>query len=226
MVLMLKEKEKSDRDCFIESNLRLVHSLCKRFSGRGIEYDDLYQAGCMGLIKATDAFDKERGLCFSTYAVPVIMGEIRRLFRDGGAVKVSRSVKELSLKIAREKQKLEQKLCREPTVCEIAAALEVSPEEITEALCASQPTVSLTYDGEDGICETDLPTVSTEDEISDKLLLDFALEKLSENEKQIVKLRYYNSLTQSKTAEILNMTQVQVSRSEKKILTKLRGIIK
>ena len=154
------------------------------------------------------------------------MGEIRRLFRDGGAVKVSRSVKELSLKIAREKQKLEQKLCREPTVCEIAAALEVSPEEITEALCASQPTVSLTYDGEDGICETDLPTVSTEDEISDKLLLDFALEKLTENEKQIVKLRYYNSLTQSKTAEILNMTQVQVSRSEKKILTKLRGIIK
>ena len=219
-------KQKTDRELFIENNLGLVRALCVRFSGRGIEYDDLYQAGCMGLVKATDAFDSERGLCFSTYAVPVIMGEMRRLFRDGGAVKVSRSVKELSLKIAREKQKLEQKLCREPTVCEIAAALEVSPEEITEALCASQPTVSLTYNGEDGICETDLPTVSTEDEISDKLLLDFALEKLSENEKQIVKLRYYNSLTQSKTAEILNMTQVQVSRSEKKILAKLRGIIR
>ena len=129
---MLKEKEKSDRDCFIESNLRLVHSLCKRFSGRGIEYDDLYQAGCMGLIKATDAFDKERGLCFSTYAVPVIMGEIRRLFRDGGAVKVSRSVKELGMKISRERQKLEQKLCREPTVKELALSLGVSPEELTE----------------------------------------------------------------------------------------------
>ena len=162
--------DKKAREELVIGNLRLVLSVIQRFANRGENPDDLFQVGCIGLIKATDAFDTERGLCFSTYAVPVIMGEMRRLFRDGGAVKVSRSVKELSLKIAREKQKLEQKLCREPTVCEIAAALEVSPEEITEALCASQPTVSLTYDGEDGICETDLPTVSTEDEISDKLL--------------------------------------------------------
>lgn len=219
-------KEKNDRDCFIENNLGLVHSLCKRFSGRGIEYDDLFQAGCMGLVKATDAFDSERGLCFSTYAAPVIMGEIRRLFRDGGAVKVSRSVKELALKVAREKQMLEQKLCREPTVGEVADKLSVSPEEVTEALCASQPTVSLTYDGDDGVCETDLPTVSTEDEISDKLLLDFAMEKLTETERKIVILRYYRSLTQSKTAAEMSMTQVQISRAEKKILAKLRGILK
>ena len=99
-------KEKCERDRFIETNLGLVHSLCKRFVGRGIEYDDLYQAGCIGLIKATDAFDEDRGLCFSTYAVPVILGEIKRLFRDGGAVKVSRSVKELGLKITYEQQKL------------------------------------------------------------------------------------------------------------------------
>lgn len=111
-------KQKTDRELFIENNLGLVRALCVRFSGRGIEYDDLYQAGCMGLVKATDAFDSERGLCFSTYAVPVIMGEMRRLFRDGGAVKVSRSVKELGMKISRERQKLEQKLCREPTVKE------------------------------------------------------------------------------------------------------------
>ena len=218
-------KENKERDRFIETNLGLVHSLCKRFSGRGIEYDDLYQAGCIGLIKATDAFDESRGLCFSTYAVPVIMGEIRRLFRDGGAVKVSRSVKELGMKINREKQILEQKLCREPTISEISHSLGVSTEEITEALCASQPTVSLTYEDEDGVSETDLPTVSSEDEISDRILLDGAIEKLDENEKRIVVYRYYQSLTQSKTAELMSMTQVQVSRAEKKILLKLRGIL-
>ena len=127
-------KQKTDRELFIENNLGLVRALCVRFSGRGIEYDDLYQAGCMGLVKATDAFDSERGLCFSTYAVPVIMGEMRRLFRDGGAVKVSRSVKELGMKISRERQKLEQKLCREPTVKELALSLGVSPEEVAEAV--------------------------------------------------------------------------------------------
>lgn len=219
-------KEKNDRDLFIENNLGLVHSLCVRFAGRGIEYDDLYQAGCIGLIKATDAFDTERGLCFSTYAVPVIMGEMRRLFRDGGTVKVSRSVKELGMKISRERQRLEQKLCREPTVGELASALGVAPEEVTEAICASQPTVSLTYEDDDGVSETELPVISAEDEISDKLLIDSALEKLSDEEKRLVIYRYYNSLTQSKTAEIMSMTQVQVSRAEKKILAKLRGIMK
>ena len=219
-------KERLDRDRFIEENLGLVHSLCRRFAGRGIEYDDLYQAGCIGLIKATDAFDEQRGLCFSTYAVPVIMGEIRRLFRDGGAVKVSRSVKELGLKISREKQIMEQKLCREPTVSELAERLGVSPEEITEAMCAAQPTVSLTRDDDGETSETDLPTVSTEDEISDRLLLDAAFEKLDETEKRIVTYRYYEYLTQNKTAELMNMTQVQVSRAEKKILLKLRELIK
>lgn len=219
-------KEIKDRDLFIENNLGLVRSLCTRFSGRGIEYDDLYQAGCIGLIKATDAFDTERGLCFSTYAVPVIMGEMRRLFRDGGAVKVSRSVKELGMKISRERQALEQKLCREPTVGELAAVLGVTPEDVTEAICASQPTVSLTYEDDDGVSETELPVISAEDEISDRLLIDSALEKLNNEEKQLVIYRYYNSLTQSKTAEKMSMTQVQVSRAEKKILEKLRGIIK
>ena len=218
-------KSKAERDSFIENNLGLVHSICKRFSGRGIEYDDLYQAGCIGLIKATDAFDDERGIMFSTYAVPVIMGEVRRLFRDGGAVKVSRSVKELGIKISREKVKLEQKLCREPTIGELAEKLGVSKEEITEAVCANQSTVSLTYEGDDGIKETDLPTVSTEEEISNRLTLDEAFKILNDNEIKIMKLRYYNSLTQSKTAEILNMSQVQVSRAEKKILLKLRGYL-
>lgn len=219
-------KEKAERDAFIEQNLGLVHSLCKRFCGRGIEYDDLYQAGCMGLVKAFDAFDDTRGLCFSTYAVPVVLGEIRRLFRDGGAVKVSRSVKELSMKINRVQSQLEQRLGHEPAVSELAQALGVSAEDITEAVCASQPTVSLTFeDKDDGISEIDLPVRSTEDEISDRLVLDEAFSKLSETERSIINCRYFQSMTQSKTADTLLMTQVQVSRAEKKILCKLRGLL-
>lgn len=213
------------RDEFVESNLRLVHSLCKRFVGRGIEYDDLYQAGCMGLVKAVDAFDDTRGLCFSTYAVPVIMGEIRRLFRDGGAVKVSRSVKELSLKITRERERMELELNREPTVGELAERLNVSAEEVAEAVCAMQPTVSLTYEDDDGTNEYDLPIDAGVDALTDKIMLDTAFSHLDERERAIIKCRYYNAMTQSQTASLLLMSQVQVSRSEKKILKKLRGII-
>ncbi len=219
-------KEKAQRDRFIENNLGLVHAICKRFAGRGIEYDDLYQAGCVGLIKATDAFEEDRGLCFSTYAFPVIMGEVRRLFRDGGAVKVSRSVKELGLRIISEKQRMEQKLAREPTVSELAEKLKVTPEEVTEAICAVQPTLSLTVEGQDGMAETDLPTISPEDEITDRLVIRSGLEKLDEIERQIVIYRYYKAFTQSKTAELMCMTQVQISRKEKKILAKLRGILR
>ena len=218
-------EEKLAREEFIKNNLGLVHSICKRFTGRGIEYDDLYQAGCMGLIKATDAFDANRGFSFSTYAVPVIMGEVRRLFRDGGSVKISRSVKELYLKINRQRQQLEQSLCREPTVSEIAESLGVSPEEVTEAVCAAQPAVSLTHIDDDGIKESDLPVSDREEEISNKLVIENALERLEETERKILIYRYYNSYTQSKTAEILNMSQVQVSRKEKKILQKLREIL-
>ena len=218
-------ENKFKREEFIENNLGLVHSICKRFVGRGIEYDDLYQAGCIGLIKATDAFDETKGFLFSTYAVPVIMGEVRRLFRDGGAIKVSRSIKELYLKITKEKQALEQKLNREPTINELAERLNVPCEEITEALCASQATVSLTFEGDNGITETDLPTISCEEEISDRLVLDEAFEKLEETERKILTYRYYNALTQSRTAELLNMSQVQVSRAEKRILLKLREFL-
>lgn len=213
---------KQNREEFIEKNLPLVHSICKRFVGRGIEYDDLYQAGCIGLIKATDGFDSEKGFAFSTYAVPVIMGEVRRLFRDGGAIKVSRSVKELYLKIVRETEVLEQTLNREPTVSELAQRLSVSAESITEALSASQAPISLTVENDDGVVETDLPTVSPEEEIIGKVLIDSAFKYLEEDEIKIVKYRYYEGFTQSKTATLLNMTQVQVSRAEKKILTKLR----
>lgn len=218
-------KEKTERDSFIEKNMGLVHSICKRFSGRGIEYDDLFQAGCIGLIKATDAFEEERGLMFSTYAVPVIMGEVRRLFRDGGAVKVSRSVKELALHINRKREELEQKLNREPSVSEIACELKVTAESVAEAICASQSTVSLTYGSDDGVKEADLPTVSTEEEISDRIIIEEAFVKLTDLEKKIIECRYYRYMTQSKTAKQLNMTQVQISRAEKKILLKLRKLL-
>ncbi len=217
--------EYQNRDQFIESNLPLVHSLCKRFIGRGIEYDDLYQAGCVGLVKATDGFDEGRGLCFSTYAVPVILGEIRRLFRDGGQVKVSRSLKELSLKIMRTKSNLELKLSREPTVNELAAELGVTPEEITEALTAAQPTVSLTYESEDGVVESDVAVSGPEDLLTDKLLLENAFKVLDQIEYQIICYRYFNGLTQNETASRLGLSQVQVSRAEKKILLKLRTSI-
>lgn len=211
-----------DRDTFISENLGLVHSCCKRFTKRGIEYDDLYQAGCMGLIKAANGFDESRGLCFSTYAVPVILGEIKRLFRDGGAVKVSRSLKELSLKAIHTREQMEKETGREITVAELAVRLKVSGEEVAEALCAAQPVISLTVESEDGNCQLDLPAPGVEEQLSDKLDLDVALSKLSREDSDIIRLRYFRALTQSQTAKLLNMTQVQVSRREKKILDTLR----
>ena len=128
-----------DREQLVNENLKLVHSCCKRFRGRGIEYDDLYGAGCLGLVKAANAFDEKLGYCFSTYAVPVILGEIKRLFRDGGAIKVSRGLKELSMKATKTRGELANTLGREPTVGELAEALGISAEETAEALCAAVP---------------------------------------------------------------------------------------
>lgn len=214
-----------NRDAFIESNLPLVHSLCKRFIGRGIEYDDLYQAGCIGLVKAADGFDEGRGLCFSTYAVPVILGEIRRMFRDGGSVKVSRSLKELSLKVTRVRSQLELKLSREPTINELASELRVTPEEITEAQSAAMPTVSLTYENDDGVRESDVAVAGPEELLTNKLMLQYAFKQLNNIEQQIIRLRYFEYLTQNETATRMGMSQVQVSRAEKKILLKLRRAI-
>lgn len=209
-------------DNFICENLGLVHSCAKRFAKRGIEYDDLYQAGCMGLIKAANGFDKERGLCFSTYAVPVILGEIKRLFRDGGTIKVSRSLKELSLKAVNTKERMEKEMGREVSINELAGALCVSGEEVAQALCAAQPVMSLTAQSEDGDTQLDLPTPGVEEQLSNRLDLDVALSKLSREDANIIKLRYFRGLTQSQTAKLLNMTQVQISRRERKILDILR----
>ncbi|MBR7070865.1 MAG: sigma-70 family RNA polymerase sigma factor [Clostridia bacterium] len=219
------DKEKMDRQRFIEENFGLVHAICKRFIGRGIEYDDLYQAGCIGLIKATDAFDQDRGVCFSTYAVPVILGEVRRMFRDGGLIKVSRSVKELARKISYAQEEQKKTLGRDPTVGELATLLSVSQEEITEAIGILQPTLSLTCADEDGIGEYDVPTEGIEEQLADKLYLEEAFLKLGETERKIISCRYFHALTQSKTAEILGMSQVQISRMERKILAHLKTLL-
>lgn len=214
-----------DRNTLIEDNVRLVHSCCKRFVGRGIEYEDIFQVGCIGLLKAADGFDKSRGLCFSTYAVPNILGEIKRMFRDTGAVKVSRAIKELSLKVQREKEKVE-KMGQEPTVSVLAERLSVTPEEIIEALDASKQVLSLTYENEDGVCELELPTDSPENEVCSRILISEAISRLELQEQEIIKLRYFHEKTQTQTANLLGISQVQVSRKEKKALERLRVYMK
>lgn len=204
-----------------EENLGLVHLCANRFRGRGIEYDDLYSAGCLGLLKAVKAFDPERGVKFSTYAVPVILGEIKRLFRDGGTIKVSRSLKEMSMRLQRICADLTQQNGREPTVSELAEITGESESDISEALCAAQPLISLTS-SDDGEGQLDVPVESPDENITDLLALRQIMTSLPDNDRMLLELRYFKNLTQSKTAKILGMTQVQVSRREKKLLTQMR----
>lgn len=213
----------SGREDWICSNIGLVHSCARRFSGRGIEYDDLFQAGCMGLVKAADGFEEERGLKFSTYAVPVILGEIRRLFRDGGTVKVSRSLKELAMRASREREGFLSREGREPTVGELADLLGVEPEQAAEALGASLPPLSLTRSGEeDEGDQIDLPVAAPEERITDRLALQQVLAELEPKDRALIVLRYLNRHTQQATADKLGMTQVQVSRRERVILSEMR----
>ena len=188
--------DKTRREAFITQNLGLVHACAGRFRGRGIEYDDLYGAGCMGLVKACDNFDPERGVCFSTYAVPVILGEIKKLFRDGGTVKVSRSLKE---------------------------QLGESVENVAMAIQAAQPAMSLTPEGrEDAEHQLDIPVESPEEALADRISLEEVLRALPEQDRQLIQLRFYGNRTQSETAKVLHTTQVQISRRERKILVLLR----
>ncbi len=211
------------RDEFINENLPLVHSLCRRFAGRGVEYDDLFQVGCIGLIKAADGFDESRGLKFSTYAFPVIMGELRRLFRDGGFVKVSRSVRELSMKASRAAAELSTELSREPTVSEIACRIGAEPDEVAEAVAAARPVVSLTAPEDGGEMEFLMGDNSKSSEIGlERIALKSAVDELPEQDKNIIVLRYFKAKTQSETAKILGMSQVGVSRRERKILSEMR----
>ncbi len=210
-------------DEFIEQNMGLVHSLANRFRGRGIEYEELVSAGCMGLVKAARGFDESRGLQFSTYAVPVILGEIKRLFRDGGTVKVSRTIKELSLRIASYRERCSAE-GRSPTVSEIADRLGETEESVTEAIAASRPAVSLTSGEEDGT-EFDVPVDPPQLKATEHIALGQCLGSLGEQDRRLIYLRYMLEKTQSETGKALGMTQVQVSRREKKILDSLRSML-
>jgi len=202
----------------------LVHSCAKRFKGKGIEYEEMFAAGCVGLIKAYDAFDDSRGVQFSTYAVPVILGEIKKLFRDGGMLKVTRSIKELSLKVSYAREILQKQLGQEPTVKEIAEHLGVSSEDVAQAITVSTPPMSLTaiFEDDDNNCEFDIPVESDEENMANMMGLKYAISDLDKEEKQIIYLRFFQNKTQSVTAQLLGKTQVQISRQERKIIQKMR----
>lgn len=206
----------------VQSNLALVHSCAQRFRGRGIEYDDLFQAGCLGLLKAAEQFEESRGLRFSTYAVFLILGEMKLLFRKGGTVTMSRALRELSVKAARERDRFFQREGRQPTIGELARLLGVEPEQAAQALEASQPAVSLTENEEEGGGQADVAVDGEEEETLERLSLHQAVQELEPRDRNIVYLRYCKSNTQTETARRLGMTQVQVSRREKVILQQLR----
>lgn len=213
----------TEKDRLAARHMGLVHALCKRFAGKGVDYDELFSAGCLGLSKALNNFDESRGLQFSTYAFPVIMGELKRLFRDGGALRVSRSVKELSLKIARLNSESVQQNGTELTVSQLSQRLSVSSEQIAEAVGSMQAPLSLTAGYEDGEQQLDVPTPDISLAITERLTLQQALLSLDERDRRLIELRYYQNKTQVQTAAELGMTQVQVSRREKKILAQIRA---
>lgn len=208
----------------IVENSGLIWSIARRYFGRGVEADDLYQLGCVGFLKAVEGFDLSFGTQFSTYAVPKIAGEIRRFLRDDGTVKVSRSLKERAASVKILRQKLTAELGREPTLSELSEKLGLTPEEIAEAETATASARSIQSEsGEEGFS---LEDVLTDGEMEQKMLesicLRSALEKLSERERLVIDLRYFHGLTQQRVAVVIGVSQVQVSRIEKKALEHLR----
>ncbi|MBQ8765562.1 MAG: sigma-70 family RNA polymerase sigma factor [Clostridia bacterium] len=209
------------RDELILNNLGLVGSCASKFIGKGVDYDDLYSAGCVGLIKAADGFREDLGFAFSTYAVPSILGEIRRIFRDDGAVKISRSLKEKARELAKIKENFEKENGVEPTVNELSEIMNMTPFETAQIICVLQPVRSLTAENdEEG--QIDIPTEDEYSPIEDKLSIHQVLKELPPDDRQLIILRFYKGLTQSKTANIMGISQVQVSRKEKNILQNMR----
>lgn len=218
--MILNSETREER---IHSNLGLVHSCAHKLKGRGVEYEDLFQAGCVGLIKAVDGFDESRGFSFSTYAVPVILGEMKRIFRDDGTVSVSRSLKEKGRKINFEREAFVRQFNREPTVKELAERLGFDEYETAQAITASLPVISMTMQDDENENQFDIPVDSHEAGVSTAIALEQVLDDLDERDGEIIRLRYYSGLTQTVIAERLGMTQVQVSRREKAILKLMRS---
>ena len=205
----------------------LIWSVARRFIGRGAEPDHLYQLGCLGFLKAVEGFDCSYGTQFSTYAVPKIAGEIRRFLRDDGAVKVSRGLKEQALAIRSARNRLTGALGREPTVQEISRQTGLSPEEIALAEAATSATESIQREsGDEGFCLEDVLTdTESEERMVEKIALRQAIDGLPERERLVIRLRYFHGLTQQRVAKVMSVSQVQVSRIEKKALTLLRELM-
>ena len=215
------------KEALIVENSGLIWSVAKRFLGRGTEADDVYQLACLGFLKAVDGFDLEYGTQFSTYAVPKISGEIRRFLRDDGAVKVSRSIKEQAATIKNARNQLTISLGREPTVSEIAEQTGFSLEEIAMAESATASVESIhQVTGDEGFTlESVLSDTQSEEMLLEQLALHQAIEKLPEREAMVIKLRYFHGLTQQRVSKVLGVSQVQVSRIEKRVLENLRVLM-
>ena len=226
----IRAAQTGDRDAagkLIEENSGLIWSIAKRFFGRGVDPDDLYQLGCLGFLKAIDGFDESFGTRFSTYAVPKISGEIRRFLRDDGTVKVSRGIKEQAAQIKSARLALEQRIGREPNISELAAETGFSPEEIAFAEVATGPAESLQKEnGEDGFTlEHVLGDYMAEEKMVEHVALRAAIEKLPEKERQVVALRYYHGMTQQNCARVMHVSQVQISRLERRAVDTLREML-
>ena len=227
-ITLIQRSQQGDRDAserLVTENTGLIWSIARRYFGRGVEPDDLFQLGCVGFLKAVEGFDAAYGTQFSTYAVPKIAGEIRRFLRDDGAVKVSRSVKERAAAIKKARERLTGDFGRDPTVSELSEALGLSPEEIAAAETATSATESIQRQtGEEGFSLEDvLCTDGMEENLLERMALQEALARLNDKERLVIQLRYYHSLTQQRVAGLIGVSQVQVSRIEKKALERLRN---
>ena len=211
----------------LRENNGLIWSVVRRYYGRGVEPDDLYQLGCLGFLKAVRGFDPAYGTQFSTYAVPKIAGEIRRFLRDDGPMKVSRGLKERSAAVRGAQSRLSARLGREPTLSELSAETGLEPEDIAAAETAAEPVLSLQSEtGENGLTLEGMLTAGNEEEgLIERLALRTALDTLPEREREVLLLRYYRGMTQVQTARIVGVSQVQVSRLERKALGRLREVM-
>ena len=227
LIRLAQSGDSAAMETLVQENSALVWAVARRFLGRGAEADDLYQLGCVGFLKAVEGFDLSYGTQFSTYAVPKISGEIRRFLRDDGAIKVSRSLKEQSATIKSIRNQLTAALGREPTIQEISRQTGFTPEEIALAETATAATESIQKEtGEEGFSlENILSDTESEEKMVEKIALRQAMEALPEREGMVIRLRYFHGLTQQRVAKVLDVSQVQVSRIEKKALEKLRELL-
>lgn len=231
LIVKSHQGDKEARDMLVEENMGLVWSIVKRFAGRGYEQEDLFQIGSIGLIKAIDKFDVSYEVKFSTYAVPMISGEIKRFLRDDGMVKVSRSLKENGYKIKQATQAIAHEMGREATLEELAAATELTTEDIVMAMDANVEVESIyktVYQGDGNqisLVDKLVEKTDEQEKLLDRMLLEQLFEILDEKEKLLITLRYYQDKTQMEVAKVLGISQVQVSRMEKKILLRMRELV-